>query len=199
MRKPPQVEYCALATRSASETFREASTRQSRSAGGWRNRLMSPRRVLSVKRAWRFERLGRVGLLGGGAGASARATSSVKRSTAISWLRLSDRSSCTVIRTGRAARSSTSASLAATCGSRPTRLSALSVSSARVEALSRCWPPGPLERLAVHCAAFKRCSTTSLLSNDPLDWRETGQVVSASAVSTSSGCGKPGGVGTSQR
>src|SRR5260370_9469506 len=78
----------------------------------------------------------------------------------MSWLRLSDRSSWTAMRSGLSSRPNASASLAATISSRPTRLSGPSVSSARVEALSRCCPPGPLERLAVHSAFLSRCSTT---------------------------------------
>src|ERR1700730_8632923 len=68
------------------------------------------------------------------------------------------------MRSGRSSRPSPSVSRSAISGSRPTRLSGPTVSSARVDALSRCWPPGPLERLAVHCAPLSRCSTTSLTS-----------------------------------
>ena len=53
------------------------------------------------------------------------------------------------MRSGFSSRPSASASLAATVSPRPARLAGPIVSSARVEALSRCCPPGPLERLAL--------------------------------------------------
>src|ERR687884_300019 len=56
------------------------------------------------------------------------------------------------MRTGPVSRPSARASRPATSASRPSRLSASRVSSARVDALSRCWPPGPLDRLADHWA-----------------------------------------------
>ena len=56
----------------------------------------------------------------------------------------------------RSGRRSLLSSNSATSAGRPSSASRSRVSSARVEALSRCWPPGPLERLAVHWRLFEQ-------------------------------------------
>jgi len=137
------------------------------SVGARRSCLIVPRRVLVSTRAARFERLGRVGRRGGGGGAMIWVTSSISLSVAICWLRLSERSSWTVIRSGRSSRPSPRVSRSTTPVSRPITLSDPMVNSARVEALSRCCPPGPLERLAVQTAPLSKCSTTSPASMPP--------------------------------
>src|SRR5215207_6170933 len=65
------------------------------------------------------------------------------------------------IRSGPSASPNPSTSRSAISVSRPATLSASSDSSARVEALSRCWPPGPLDLLADHRARRSRCAMIS--------------------------------------
>ena len=142
-------------------------TGQASLGGARRRRLMPARCDLSASRASRTARPGRVGRRGGDGSTSARATSSPSRRTAICRLRASDRSSWISSRNGRASSPSCSASRSATAELSPTRQSRSTVNSARVDALSRCWPPGPDERLAPHLAPFSRCSTTDPTSTTP--------------------------------
>src|SRR5438132_2352692 len=169
---PFRVSITARRSQRKNHTLTRASAYTS-SFGGRRRRLSAPRRALLASRASRLARFGRVGRRGGGGGVSASATSSARRATAISWLRLRERSSWTEIRSGRSSSASAAASLSARAGSSAARLSRSMVSSARVEALSRCWPPGPLERLAVHWPLLSSCSTTSstCIANQCKNWQ----------------------------
>ncbi len=170
MRQPDAADasgWCQPDGRTVPPCDSRRQHRRQSSSGGRRRRLTVPRCVLDDSRFSRAGRLGRVGRRGGGSGASAAVTSASRRAAATSRLRASERSAWLRMRSGRSSSPSRSARRSACWDGKPSSASPSMTNSARVDALSRCCPPGPLERLAPHCARWSSCSVTSLVSNRP--------------------------------
>ena len=79
----------------------------------------------------------------GRSGARAAAARAVRRSMTVRRLRSRERSAWLVRRSGRSSSAHRPRSRSATSGGSPSRSAARIVSSARVSAWSRRWPPGP--------------------------------------------------------
>ena len=134
---------------------------QSSTAGGFRVCLVAPRARFSLSLRWRADFEGFVERRPGGSGRTASSRTAFSLRTARLRLVAWDRDPSSVIRTSTP---SLSTRRFRTASSNIREASILNLSSARVELLFACWPPGPPDGPNRHCSSESGISNRMLVS-----------------------------------